>query len=167
MFVTPLKKMKLRTVDLESAYGASFGRVRKWDRAAHQFKKFHQGWDLEAVVGTRCYAIADGVITHVGKHTQFGQNIVLQFSKTGQTQVSPNDPLWAFYAHLSEILVVKNQIVTAGETIGLTGHTGNASAHAPHLHFEIRNTPNPNPGLGETGRLDPAMVLGYEYLVSS
>ena len=167
MFLTPLKKMKLRTVNLESAYGASYGRVRKWSVAAHHFTKFHQGWDLEAPVGTRCHAICDGVITHTGRHAQFGKIIVLQFSKSGQTGVSTIDPLWAFYAHLSEILVVENQIVTAGETIGFTGHTGNASAAAPHLHFEIRNTPLASPGLGATGRVDPATVLGYQYLVSS
>jgi murein DD-endopeptidase MepM/ murein hydrolase activator NlpD len=167
MFVMPLKKMKLRTKDLESAYGASYGRVRSWNSAAHHFTKFHQGWDIEAPVGSACYAICDGVITHTGHHPQFGRNIVLQFSKSGQTDVSPADPLWAFYAHLSVILVAKNQLVTAGQTIGFTGHTGNASASAPHLHFEVRNTSNPNPGLGPTGRLDPATVLGYQYLVCS
>lgn len=167
MFTMPLKQMKLRTKDLESSYGASYGRVRVWNAALHHHTKFHQGWDLEAATGTPCYAIAEGVITHVGHHPQFGRNIVLQFSKSGRTGVSPVDALWAFYAHLSHILVPKGKIVVAGEVIGATGHTGNASASAPHLHFEIRNTPNPSPGLGGTGRIDPATVLGYNYLVSS
>lgn len=163
----PLKHMKLRTKDLESSYGASYGKVRNWNVALHQHKKFHQGWDLEAATGTPCYAIAGGAITHVAHHPQFGWNIVLQFSKSGQTNVSPVDALWAFYAHLSHILLPKGTIVAAGQMIGLTGHSGNASASAPHLHFEIRNPPNHNPGLGGIGRLDPATILGYNYLVCS
>jgi murein DD-endopeptidase MepM/ murein hydrolase activator NlpD len=92
---------------------------------------------------------------------------VLQFSRSGLTRVSALDALWAFYAHLSVILVPAGKIVAAGEMIALSGHSGNASASAPHLHFEIRNTPNPNPGLGATGRVDPATILGYNYLVCS
>jgi murein DD-endopeptidase MepM/ murein hydrolase activator NlpD len=167
VFTTPLKQMKLRTKDLESAYGASYGKVRNWNTGLHSYMKFHQGWDLEAAAGTPCYAVADGEITHTGNHPQWGRNIVLQFSKTGQTGVSPMDPLWAFYAHLSHVLVLKSTLVTAGQMIGLTGHTGNASASAPHLHFEIRNTPNPSPGLDATGRLDPSQILGYKYLICS
>jgi murein DD-endopeptidase MepM/ murein hydrolase activator NlpD len=167
MFLTPLNKMKLRTKELESAYGASYGEVRNWNPAAHNFTRFHQGWDLEAPVGTPCYAICDGVITHRCYRNPWGANIVLQFSKSGQTGVSPVDPLWAFYAHLSAILVVEDQLVTAGQIIGFTGHTGSASASAPHLHFEIRNTSNPSPGLGPIGRLDPASILGYRYLICS
>jgi murein DD-endopeptidase MepM/ murein hydrolase activator NlpD len=167
MFTMPLKAMKLRTKELESNYAASYGRVRNWNAALHHHTKFHQGWDLDAATGTPCYAIAAGVITHVGHHPQFGRNIVLEFSKSGITNASSVDALWAFYAHLSHILVSNGKIVAAGQLIGLTGHTGNASATAPHLHFEIRKTPNPNPGLGVVGRLDPATILGYNYLVCS
>jgi murein DD-endopeptidase MepM/ murein hydrolase activator NlpD len=167
MFTMPLKQMRLRTKELESSYGASYGQVRKWDVAGHRYAKFHQGWDLAAALSTPCYAVAGGVITHVGHHPQFGLNIVLQFSKSGQIDVSPVDALWAFYAHLSHSLVSAGTVVATGQTIGFTGHSGNASASAPHLHFEIRNTPNPNPGLGGTGRLDPARILGYNYLVCS
>lgn len=163
----PLTQMKLRTKELESSYGASYGEVRKWSPALRSYQKFHQGWDLEALAGTPCYAIADGEITHVGTHGQWGHNLVLQFSKSGRGGVSPVDALWAFYAHLSGILAPKGALVRRGQIIALTGHTGNASASAPHLHFEIRNTPNPSPGLGSTGRLDPGTVLGYEYLVCS
>jgi len=167
MFTMPLRRMKLRTKELESSYGASYGTVRKSKDAVHQYDTFHQGWDLESATGTPCFAIAGGVITHVGHHKKFGWNVVLQFSKSGLTDVSPVAALWAFYAHLSCPMVANGDTVDAGDTIGLTGHSGNASASAPHLHFEIRNTSNPSPGLGKTGRLDPATILGYGYLVCS
>jgi murein DD-endopeptidase MepM/ murein hydrolase activator NlpD len=70
--------------------------------------------------------------------------------------------------HLSagRVLAKDRKQVKAGEAIGLTGTSGNASSGAPHLHFEIRTTSNPNPGLGDVGRVDPATVLGYHYLRS-
>jgi murein DD-endopeptidase MepM/ murein hydrolase activator NlpD len=167
MIVPPLKAMKLRTQSLPNAYGASFGKVRHWSQTQHAFTKFHQGWDLEANAGTPCFAIADGIITHVGNHPEFGTNIVLQFSG-GESPLSSNpSDLFAFYAHLSSASVASGQSVKAGQQLGLTGTSGNASANAPHLHFEIRNTSKPSPGLGGVGRVDPATVLGYQYLVSS
>ena len=40
------------------------------------------------------------------------------------------------YAHLSEILVRKGDVVQGGQAIGKSGSSGNASG--AHLHFEIR-----------------------------
>lgn len=166
--VPPLKVMKLRTKELADAAGASYGKVRNWNAALHHYTKVHQGWDLEAASGTPCYAIAGGIITHVGIHPQFGTNILLQFSKSEQQiYESTPDTLFAFYAHLSASLVQVNQVVKGGDQIALTGHTGNASATAPHLHFEIRRVSTPSPGFGLIGREDPGSVLGYHYLMSS
>jgi len=166
--VNPLSHMKLRTAELPSALGASFGKVRNWSAPQHAHTKFHQGWDLEAPVGTPCRAIADGLIEYVGTHAQFGKQVILRFSKSSNRfQSIPGDTLFAHYAHLSAVLVTAGQEVRSGETIALTGISGNAEPSAPHLHFEIRNTANPNPGLGGAGRLDPAEVLGYHHLKSS
>jgi murein DD-endopeptidase MepM/ murein hydrolase activator NlpD len=160
--VPPLRRMKLRTKGLPSAFSSSYGYVRHWNSKSGEYTKYHQGWDLEAADGTLCYAIKDGTITHCGSHKDFGKNIVLKFL---YYEPEKGGSLFAFYAHLSKILVSVGDAVSAGDIIGRTGHTGNATAAAPHLHFEIRNVPQASPGKGNIGRINPAEVLGYGYLV--
>ena len=98
-------------------YGASCGKVRNWNISLHHYPKFPKEWDLEAATGTPCYAITGGEITHVGHHHDFGWYIILQFSKSGRTNVSPVDALCAFYAHLSHVLVSRGKLVVAGQMI--------------------------------------------------
>jgi murein DD-endopeptidase MepM/ murein hydrolase activator NlpD len=51
---------------------------------------------------------------------------------------------------MSQIDVVPGQVVSAGQTIGLTGLTGFTTGH--HLHFEIRYN---------GGFVDPALYLNF------
>ncbi len=88
MLVSPLVHMKLRTAALPTSLAATFGKVREWDQTQHEYKKFHQGWDLEAPIGTPCRAIADGIIHYVGHHPDFGSQVILRFSKSGATSFS-------------------------------------------------------------------------------
>ena len=154
MPIPPLKVMKLRSAGLQSAIGATYGMVR------NSGTQFHQGWDLEAPVGTPCYAIDDGYILDVKFHSQFGNCVNMQFPY--RPQQTPVNAMAAFYAHLSSAAVTQGAVVKKGAIIGYTGVTGNASASAPHLHFEIRQISTASPGLGATGRVDPGTVLGYQ-----
>ena len=43
------------------------------------------------------------------------------------------------YAHLSRVDVQEGQEVRAGQTLGLSGNTGNTKG--PHLHQEVRHAP--------------------------
>lgn len=131
----------------------TFGMVRNGGQRAHQ------GWDLLAYPGTRCYAVADGVVT-TGFNGDYGRFISLEFEHRGRT-------LFAFYAHLNMVVVTGEQRVAAGEWIGLTGNTGNASTMRDddqHLHFEIRTEKRPGHGLG--GRIDPKTLYGFVPLKS-
>src|SRR5690606_7989624 len=59
--------------------------------------------------------------------------------------------LETYYAHLSRIKVKPNQIVKAGQVIGLGGNTGRS--YGAHLHFEVRYQDKP---------LNPEMVFDTE-----
>lgn len=92
--------------------------------------KFHAGIDLEAEVGTECFALANGTITDIGFGTELGKFIALQFEEGG-------NKYGAGYCHLDEIIIKKGDKVTSGQLIGKTGKTGNVGTDKPHLHLEI------------------------------
>ena len=117
----------------------------------------HQGWDIAAMPGTPVYAVTAGVVEFItGDVGDYGKQICLSFNHKGK-------PLYAFYAHLQEITVVKGQFLIEGEDIGFVGRTGNASKlplRESHLHFEVRTSPNPGGVLN--GRLDPSTIFGFQ-----
>lgn len=127
----------------------TFGMVRV---KADGSPKPHQGWDFYAAEGTSCYAIAEGKIVYADDCGDLGKLIVMTIGDTG---------FFAAYAHLSHILVDREQTVVLGQHIGNTGCTGNASnmtGRDQHLHFEIRDIPLP--GLGLEHRYCPLMLYG-------
>ena len=145
--IDPLLWMKIR----DSSVNNTFGWVRDDGAQAHQ------GWDLEAAISTPTIAIADGTIAWTkDKQGDYGTQILLRFTN------SDGSKDYAFYAHLSQLLVCAGQDVEEGELIGTTGNTGNAAGQGitPHLHFEIRNTDSRFPGNGLVHRIDPQTVLG-------
>jgi murein DD-endopeptidase MepM/ murein hydrolase activator NlpD len=135
-------RMKIRTAKEDAAYkgapgvkaekllnspaGGAFGFVRSDHHQAHQ------GWDIYAPPGTPVIAIAGGTIVWAGTQSGYGRCIILKFAVPHFHR-----PLYALYAHLSEISVLKGE-VKEGDPLGKTGTDGNAKGHPPHLHFEIR-----------------------------
>ncbi|GAA2795210.1 M23 family metallopeptidase [Streptomyces showdoensis] len=95
----------------------------------------HSGQDFAVPVGTPVKAAAAGTVVKAGPNgggdgPAYGNAIVVKHANGTYSQ----------YAHLSKIQVNVGQSVAAGQRIALSGNTGNSSG--PHLHFEIRTTPN-------------------------
>ncbi|MFF5533166.1 peptidoglycan DD-metalloendopeptidase family protein [Streptomyces cinerochromogenes] len=91
---------------------------------------YHTGVDFVVPTGTPLKAVAAGTVVSAGWGGAYGNQVVLRL----------NDGHYAQYAHLSQLSVSAGQTVTAGRQVGLSGATGNVTG--PHLHFEIRTTPD-------------------------
>ncbi|MFH9084701.1 peptidoglycan DD-metalloendopeptidase family protein [Streptomyces sp. NPDC017673] len=91
---------------------------------------YHTGVDFVVPAGTPLKAVAAGTVVSAGWGGAYGNQVVIKLS----------DGYYAQYGHLSQLSVSAGQTVTAGQQIGLSGATGNVTG--PHLHFEIRTTPD-------------------------
>ncbi|MDT0483330.1 MULTISPECIES: M23 family metallopeptidase [Streptomyces] len=91
---------------------------------------YHTGVDFVVPTGTSLKAVAAGTVVSAGWGGAYGNQVVIKL----------NDGYYAQYAHLSQLSVSAGQAVTEGQQIGLSGATGNVTG--PHLHFEIRTTPD-------------------------
>lgn len=116
----------------------------------------HKGQDLFAADGTVVRAANAGTVDP----SRYGSDGGL-----GGIRLWINGDQWdTYYAHLSAVLVLPGQRVSAGTPIGRVGRTGNAASTPPHLHFEVHpaggaGPVNPAPLLqaaGGTGGPDPA-----------
>lgn len=100
-------------VYISSEYGSRWG-------------KQHTGVDFAANYGTEIYSWKNGTITIAGWSGGYGNFI----------EVNHNDGTVSRYAHCSKLAVSVGDKVSAGETIGYVGSTGNSTGN--HLHFEIK-----------------------------
>lgn len=102
----------------------------------------HNGVDIVAPWGTPIFAVKEGIVATV-------TNTTTGFGKSIKTVNFDDGEEWT-YAHLSRIDVVENQLIEAGEQIGLMGNTGfvisgdtpywdNNPYAGTHLHLGLRN----------------------------
>jgi murein DD-endopeptidase MepM/ murein hydrolase activator NlpD len=91
---------------------------------------YHTGVDFVVPTGTSLKAVAAGTVVSAGWGGAYGNQVVIKLG----------DGYYAQYGHLSQLSVSAGQTVTEGQQIGLSGATGNVTG--PHLHFEIRTTPD-------------------------
>ncbi|MFK0119737.1 LysM peptidoglycan-binding domain-containing M23 family metallopeptidase [Streptomyces sp. NPDC090994] len=91
---------------------------------------YHTGTDFVVPTGTSLKAVGAGTVVTAGWGGAYGNQVVIKLA----------DGTYAQYAHLSSLSVSSGDSVTAGQQIGLSGATGNVTG--PHLHFEIRTTPD-------------------------
>ncbi|MFI8192918.1 M23 family metallopeptidase [Streptomyces sp. NPDC085946] len=119
-WVDPVKTYKL---------SASFA------QAGGMWQSTHSGQDFAVPTGTPVLAVHDGTVVKAGGNgagdgPAYGNAVVIKHGNGSYSQ----------YAHLSKVNVKIGQAVKTGQKIALSGNTGNSSG--PHLHFEIRTTPN-------------------------
>ncbi|MEV7524412.1 LysM peptidoglycan-binding domain-containing M23 family metallopeptidase [Streptomyces sp. NPDC091371] len=91
---------------------------------------YHTGVDFIASSGTTVRSVGAGTVVSAGWAGSYGNEVVIRHA----------DGTYSQYAHLSSLSVSSGQSVTGGQTIGLSGSTGNSTG--PHLHFEIRTGPS-------------------------
>jgi murein DD-endopeptidase MepM/ murein hydrolase activator NlpD len=86
----------------------------------------HAGADLQGAEGDPIAAANAGTVSALTTGGDCGNRL----------DVDQGTGLVTRYCHLSSFAVKQGDKVTAGQTIGRVGHTGNAQG--PHLHFEVR-----------------------------
>jgi len=94
-------------------------------------KKFHEGMDFAAPLGTPVRATGDGTVVETQKDGPQGIRVIIEHGFGYKT----------IYAHLESFSVKRGQKVSRGETIGKVGSTG--MSIAPHLHYEVHKNGKP------------------------
>jgi murein DD-endopeptidase MepM/ murein hydrolase activator NlpD len=98
--------------------------------AARGAGRRHDAIDIMAAEGTPVIAASDGTIEKLFNSVRGGKTIY---------ERSPDQQWVYYYAHLSAYApgLAEGQQVKRGQVIARVGHTGDASAAGPHLHFAI------------------------------
>lgn len=102
---------------LTSPYGIRFSGIKP---------DLHKGVDIAVPIGTPVAAMMGGTVAFAGEMSGYGTVIVLRHGAS----------VLSLYAHLSRMSVKQGDHVDAGQVIGLSGASGNATG--PHLHFEVK-----------------------------
>ena len=89
--------------------------------------RMHKGLDIKVYIGDTIRAAFSGKV-RIKKYERagYGKYLVIRH----------NNGLETIYGHMSDWLVEENQVVKAGQPIGLGGNTGRSTGS--HLHFEPR-----------------------------
>lgn len=90
-------------------------------------RNWHSGLDIACPSGTPVLAAAAGQVTEAGwKSAGYGYAVMIDHGNGVVT----------LYGHCSQVQVTPGQWVEAGQSVALSGSTGNSTG--PHLHLEVR-----------------------------
>lgn len=88
-------------------------------------RRFHQGMDFAAPVGTEIFATGNGNVISAGWKQGYGNCI----------EINHGFGYLTLYGHMSALKAKVGQKVKRGDVIGLVGNTGKSTG--PHLHYEV------------------------------
>lgn len=88
-------------------------------------RRFHEGMDFTAPIGTKIYSTANGTVQSAGWQQGYGNCV----------QINHGYGYLTLYGHMSNVKVRIGQIVKRGDVIGLVGSTGKSTG--PHVHYEV------------------------------
>ena len=88
-------------------------------------RAFHRGVDFHGARGSQVLAVADGVISYVGKRSGYGNVVEIDHGNGYMTR----------YAHNQENLAKLGQRIRSGDLIAKMGSTGRSTGS--HVHFEV------------------------------
>jgi murein DD-endopeptidase MepM/ murein hydrolase activator NlpD len=91
----------------------------------YKVRKFHEGIDFSAPIGTDIYATGNGTVIEAARNAGYGNEIIIDHGYSYRT----------VYAHLSRVFVKPGQKILRGQIIGYVGNTGKSTS--PHLHYEV------------------------------
>ena len=91
----------------------------------YHIRRFHEGMDFTAPVGTDIFATGNGTVRYVGWRQGYGETVEIEHGFGYRTR----------YAHCSKLLVREGQKVKRGDVIALVGNTGKSTG--PHVHYEV------------------------------
>ena len=122
----------------KTAFGSTYGDYRSGGRS-------HKGNDLLAPRMTEVYAVADGIVIHVGTCRLSGRNIRIEHADgwTSHYVHLNNDNVGTDDGDAPWTLTVAPGVelgrqVKKGQLIAWVGDSGNAEGTTPHTHFELR-----------------------------
>jgi murein DD-endopeptidase MepM/ murein hydrolase activator NlpD len=93
-------------------------------------QRTHRASDIMAAEGTAVVSADDGRIFKIRQNRLGGLTLYA---------IDPDQQFMYYYAHLRAYRrgLSEGMRVARGTVLGYVGHTGNASASAPHLHFQV------------------------------
>lgn len=128
--VNPFKESEVpnsKIIDVTGYYMPCPGKITSNYGYRAKFGRMHKGVDLAIRSNDTIYAAFDGKVRLTNYEAKgYGNYVIIRH---------PNG-LETVYGHLNRHLVKPDQVVKAGDPIGLGGSTGRSTG--PHLHFETR-----------------------------
>jgi len=103
--------------------------------------RIHAGIDIQLNKGDSVHSAFDGVVRMSRYFSGYGNIVVVRHYNGLET----------CYAHMSKLISKVNDVVKAGDVVGLGGRTGHATCN--HLHFEVRYKQEP---------INPRLIVDFE-----